>query len=234
MRTSRSAVLGVFLVVAVALAVFASSSFAVQNVTASGDDLLTEDVVRFASVRTSGAVKADARHDGYRLSFRATLHMSKVDAKSALANDQQEMPDVVIHQVTRLPTFDGPNDQVDFVGPLQLPFGSEALALQIVLSGQCFDQDGVFHAGKGDVRCAEAKLTLGGESFFVDELLKAVEGRVWRTGRDGEVVRMHFDASFGNPGYGFPIASLGEGSETTVLWGPFGGTAEVRKVSFSG
>lgn len=235
MRRSRSAVLGVFLVVAVAIAVFASSSLAVQTVTAAGDESLGDDVVRFASVQTSGAVKVGDRGDApaYRLSFRAVLRMALVDARSTLANDQQGMPDVMIRQTSQYPTLQL-DDQVEFVGPVGLPFGSEELGLSIVLFGDCFGEDGRFELGKSDVRCAEAKLALGDEAFDVGELLTAVEGRVWRTGRNGEVVRMKFDASFADPGYGFPIATLGEGSETTVMWGQFGGTTEVRRVNFSG
>lgn len=232
MRRSRPALLGVLLVAAVALAVFATSSIAVSSVTSAGDDLLPQDVVPVASVRTSGAVKI-VEDDGeleYKLSLKATLQMRQVDARAALAD---EHPDIVIHESIRYPAL-ALDDQVEFVGPVGLPFGSEELALTIALAGGCFDDDGRFALGKTDVRCADAKLTLGGEAFDVSDLLTELEGRVWRTGRDQATVKMKFDASFADPGYPFPIASLGDGSTISVTFGPFGGTSEVRRVSFSG
>lgn len=236
MRRSRPAVLSVLLVVAVALAVFASSSFAVSSVTAAGDELLTDDVLPFESVRISGAVKVDDRkgETSYKLSFKATLQMRLVDARTALADEQAGWPDVVIHESIRYPTL-ALDDQLEFVGPVGLPFDSEELALTIGLAGACFDEDGAFEFGaKADVRCAAAKLTLGDVAFDVSDLLTKLEGRVWRTGQDRTVVKMKFDASFADPGYPFPITSLGDGSTMTVMFGPFGGTAEVRRVSFSG
>ncbi len=234
MRMSRSAVLSLVVVVAVALAAFASASFAVQGVTTTGD-VLTDDIKPVESLRMSGAVKVDDRRGDrtYKMSFQATLRMHRNDAPIAQGDDTGNWPDVVIHQSIRYPVPGG--DQVEFVGPVGLPFDSEELALRIGLLGACFDADGRFVPDtQVDARCSGASLTLGDETFDVGDLLTAVDGRVWRTGRDGATVKMKLSAAFADPGYPFPITSLGDGSTITVMFGPFGGTTEVGRVSFSG
>lgn len=236
-RGSRPGVLSVLLVFVVSFVVFASSSLAMQDVTASNDELLTEDVERFESVETSGAVKVKERRGElyYDLSFRATLRMPQVDARKALTDQLNERPDVVIAQRIRYPVL--AETQTDFIGPVGLPFDSEELALVINLAGPCFDEEGVFQFGNDeqlDVKCADAKLVLGDEAFDASELLTKLKGKVWHTGRYKATVKMHFQASFADPGYPFPITSIGDGSETTVMYGPFGGTTDVRRVSFSG
>lgn len=233
-RTSRPAASGLFLVAAVAFGVFAASSFAISGAATGPTELLDDDVLRFESIKTSGSVKVDDRHGekAYRMSFRATLRMSPRDLRAAPL-DEHHTPDVVIHQSIHYPLL-VLDDQIDFVGPAGLPFESHELALGITLAGECFEDGEFVFDHKADVRCAGALLTLGDVAFEVGDLLTAVKGRVWLTGRQGDTVKMRFHATFADPGYPFPITSLGEGSETTVLFGPFGGTDEVRKVSFSG
>ncbi len=233
-RRPHSAIWPLLLVVSVAFGVFAASSFAVSGVSAGTAELLQDDVIRLESVKTSGSVKVDHRRGekAYRLKFRATLEMGENRGDAAL-QDQHAMPDVVIHQSIRYPLL-ALDDQIEFVGPVGLPFDSHELALGIVLAGACFEDGDFVFDHKADVRCVGAQLTLGDVAFEVGDLLTAVRGRVWRTGRDGATVKMKFDATFADPGYPFPITSLGEGSETTVRFGPFGGTSHVQRVSFSG
>lgn len=234
---SRPAVLSVLLVVAVSVAVFASSSLALQDISASADDLLTDEVRPFGSLRTSGAVKVDNRRQPptFRLDFKATFSMGAVEERFDFRAGQETMPDVVIEQAVRYPKL-GDGDQVDFVGPVALPFGSQELVLRVRILGDCFTSDdkGRLWLRDGDRKCAEATLALDGEGFDVTELLLSIEAHLWPTGRDQATWTLRSKATFQDPGYPFPIVTLGDGSRTTLLIGPFGGSTGVHRVGFSG
>jgi len=237
-RRSRS-FLSVLLVIAVSIGVFATSSFAVQSVTASTDDLLTNEVVPFNTLETSGAVEVRDRRGErrYRLTFGATFRLStkSTDARSAVTDGRSTLPNISVEQVTLLPTLRLAN-QADFVGQTPLPFRSERLGLRVNILGDCMKRQTLGSWALLDTgKCASASLALGdGPAFDATDLLLKVEGRVWRPARLKGKLKMKFTATFADPGYGFPIASFGEGSMTVVLFGDEGGTTEVRQISFSG
>lgn len=236
---SRPAVISVLTVAAISVGVFVSSGMALQGVTADTGDLLSDDVKPFDSLETSGSVKVkDVRGEqSYRLRFRATFTLPDdvvVNQAQALGDEQGALPDIVIEEAVRYPTL--AVDQVDFVGPVALPFRSQELVLRVEFLGDCLTADakGRMSFGDSDPKCVRASLALDDEGFDVSDLLTSVEGRLWPVGRDKAKWKASFKATFLDPGYAFPIASLGDGSRMTLMVGPYGGTTEVSRISFGG
>lgn len=235
---SRPAVLSVLTVLAISVGVFVSSGLALQGVTAPTEDLLSDDIDPFDSLKTSGSVKVkDQRGERtYHLNFRATFTLGDdvADQATALHDEQGGLPDVVIEEEVLYPTL--AVDQVDFVGPVALPIRSQALVLRVEISGDCLTlgNRGRMSLGEFDPKCVGASLALAGEGFDVSDLLQSVEGRLWRVGRDKATWKASFKAIFEDPGYSFPIASLGEGSRMTLVVGQYGGSTEVSRIIFGG
>lgn len=246
MRTRASAVItSIGVVVAVALGVFASASFATEGLVTQQSDLLTDEVQPMPSLKTRGGVKAVTHKgvDGYRLSFTATFTAPQ-DAASARVLADGGLPQLTMRQSISFPTLSG--DQ-EFVGPVRLPFASETLGLDVVMNptkgevdgetnGECFEpfgKDGYRMRGFKQ-GCTLAFLSLGDEQFDVTDLFIDVDSRVQMVGRDGTTWMWRTTATFEDPGYAFPIVSLGRGGSTEVVIGDMYGSADVGKVSFGG
>ena len=225
---SRPAFLGILLVLALSVGVFASSSLALQDVSVAQEELLGEEVRPFSLLRTSGGVKANnpAEPAVYRMSFRAVLGVGEGEE---LVPDQR-MGDVIFEQTMEYPVLSDPQS---FVGPVGLPFASEHLGIQVIIPGDCFvlDDRKVFRVA--DRRCGKGVLTLGGQAFDVTELLRKVDVRLRALNEQGTKWVLWAEASFNQPGYGFPIATLGGGGSTLII-GDFGGTTLLRSINFSG
>lgn len=227
----RPALLSVLLVAAVSVAVFASSSLALQGVTTSAEPLLTDEVRQFAELYTKGEVKVNAANpDIYRLEFQAVFTVGDNVVEGKLT-DRPTLPDVTIEQSIHLPTLD---EGTEFVGPLALPFSTQELVLRVVIHGDCFAGD-----NKGRIKlrfapgCHDAMLVFDGQAFDAGELVKSMEAKLVPNNRRPGWWIFKSEAVFMSPGYGFPIASLGEGM-TTFLIGDMGGATMVRKVEFAG
>jgi hypothetical protein len=122
------------------------------------------------------------------------------------------------------------------VGPAQLPFRSEKLALVVAISGKCFiPQPSGDYVFRGSLSCATPTLTLGTTSYSASSLLTSLTGTftppnpATGTGWTGSL-----NAGFANPGYTFPVATLGSGGGTTLTIGSNGGTQLTGNVTFSG
>lgn len=233
---SRPAVLGILLVVAVSVAVFATSSLALPG-TAAPDEEVMADARPFDSLKTSGSLRVFEKRGEttYRLNFKATFTIGDdaAGAGPSLWAEPGMLPDVLIDQRILSPRV---VDQVAFVGAVGFPFESAETGLRVQITGDCFTAEKATRLVLADdaAECVEAMLTVDDRGFEVGELLKSVEGRLWQVGKDGMTWKIRFDAEFSDPGYAFPITSIGEGSTTMFRLGDFGGMTEVRRVRFSG
>ncbi len=234
MRTrTPTAITGIGLVVAVTIGAFASASFATQDLISQQEDVITDDVRPMDDLRTRGSVKAFDRNgvSGYSLDFTATFTPAP-DGEEQLAEIDGSVPDLVMVQSMSYPTL---SDRKEFVGPVQLPFESQTLQLRVEMNGECFEpvgKDGGYRLKGFDSKCTEAWLSLGDQSFNVSELFIDLDSRLKAVGRDGQTWMWRATATFEDPGYGFPIVSLGQGGSTAVVVGDMGGVTGTGKVRF--
>jgi len=234
MRTrTPAAVTGIGLVIAVTIGVFASASFATQGLVSRQGDVITDDVRPMDDLRTHGSVKAFERKgtSGYSLDFTATFTPAP-GGDNQLTRVDERVPDLTMVQSMSYPTL---SDQQEFVGPVRLPFASQTLRLQVKMSGECFEavgKNGGYRLQGFEPKCTEAWLSLGDQSFNVSDLFIDVDSRLKAVGRDGKRWMWRATATFEDPGYGFPIVSLGQGGSTTVVVGDMGGVTSTGKVKF--
>lgn len=121
------------------------------------------------------------------------------------------------------------------VGPVQLPFSSERLALVVAIKGQCFvPQPAGGYAFKGSLKCATASLTLGQKTYNVSALLRSVTGSFALVDPAARDWKGSLGATFANPGYTFPVATLGSGGGTSLTIGLNGASAGTQSVTFAG
>jgi hypothetical protein len=122
-----------------------------------------------------------------------------------------------------------------FIGPVRLPFKSETLVLTVAIKGSCFvpQPNGIF-AFRGTLGCVASTLKLGSKTYKVSALLKAFGGLFTPspTGAPQWTAAMH--GTFVNPGYTFPVATLGSGGFSSLTIGSNGGKLATRSVSFAG
>ncbi len=220
----RPAVISVLLVAALSLGVFATSSLAVQGTVDTTDELLARSVP-FETLRTIGGVTTVERRGErkFRLDFQATYHTDGADQGAPI-------PDILVRQTTSYPAL---SDEPQFVGPAALPFRSQLLVLRVKLLGDCFfasDQIGTFVL-RDHEKCVRAILTLDGKAFNVSDLLISVNARLSPSSPDGPG-KLVVIALFEDPGYPFPIASVGDKSHTTFIMGDFGSRTTIRRIRF--
>ena len=119
---------------------------------------------------------------------------------------------------------------------MRLPFRSETLVLTVSLKGTCFvaQPNGSF-TFRGGTRCVTSTLKLGSKTYKVSALLVTADGSVTpnATGAPRQWSST-IQATFRNPGYTFPVATLGSGGSTALTIGSNGGKLSTRAVAFSG
>jgi hypothetical protein len=122
------------------------------------------------------------------------------------------------------------------VGPVQLPFSSEHLTLVVAIKGRCFVPDPATgsYDFQGTVKCATATLKLGSKTYRVSSLLRSITGSFTRVAGAVGDWNGSLSATFANPGYTFPIATLGSGGGTSLVIGPNGGSVGTQSIVFSG
>ena len=234
MRTrTPAAVTGIGLVIAVTIGVSASASFATQDLVSEQGDVITDDVKPMDDLRTRGSVKGIRPQGRERLFARLHRDVHAGTRRRGRA-----------HRGRRAcaRSHDGPVDELpDAVGPAGVrgagpaPFASQTLQLRVTMNGACFEpvgKDGGYRLQGFDPKCTEAWLSLGDESFNVSDLFIDVDSRLKAVGRDGQRWMWRATATFEDPGYGFPIVSLGQGGSTTVVVGDMGGVTSTGKVKF--
>jgi hypothetical protein len=125
---------------------------------------------------------------------------------------------------------------VPLVGPVALPFASERLALVVAIKGRCFvpnPASGAF-VFNGTVKCVTATLRLGSKTYNLSSLLRSITGSFSLVDPAGLDWKGALTATFANPGFTFPVATLGSGGGTSLIIGPIGASLRTRAVTFSG
>jgi hypothetical protein len=87
---------------------------------------------------------------------------------------------------------------------------------------------------RGNLGCVASALKLGLKTYKVSALLKSFGGVFTPdpTGAPRWTASMH--ATFANPGYTFPVATLGSGGFSSLTIGGNGGRLATRSVNFAG
>ena len=83
------------------------------------------------------------------------------------------------------------------------------------------------------MQCVTSTLKLGSKTFKVSALLVTCDGSVVPNPAAGNQWTASLGATFKNPGYTFPVATLGSGGFTALTIGGNGGKLGTRTIAFS-
>lgn len=220
----------------VALTAFVVSTAAVSSATTSNNVPAISVKYHFTSFGITGGVStaSPSRPTTFSLTF-ATSFTLPANSPGIVNKSTGTLDAVMVRERVSYPLPAG-RAAAPLVGPVQLPFSSEHLTLVVAVKGSCFTQDPasgmyVFH---GTTRCATAKLTLGPKTYAVSSLLRRITGSFTPVaGAVGDWTGS-LGATFANPGYTFPVVTLGTGGGTSLIIGPNGGSVGTRSVTFTG
>ena len=214
---------------AFAISTAAVSSAAVSSGAAGG----VGPAVRFpfASFSYTGGVSAPAvGANTFSLNFGASFALS-ANSPGIVNKSTGTLDNVTVQELVSYPIPGGAP-----VGPAQLPFKSEKLKLTVAVSGSCFTPTPTGnYAFTGSLSCATSTLTLGATSYSVSSLLTSLNGTFTPPNpASGTPWTGSLTAGFTNPGYTFPVATLGSGGGTTLTIGSNGATQPTASVNFAG
>jgi hypothetical protein len=210
---------------------FGVSTAAVSSASTTVSPASPTVLYHFASFSFSGSVATPqpARPSTFSLSFLTTFKLAS-NSPGIVNKSTGTLDNVVIAEQVSYPVPGG-----RFVGPVRLPFSSEKLRLVVAIKGTCFVPNPVGgYMFKGGVKCAAATLTLGPKSYNVSALLRSIIG-TFKPPLPGGLPAWSgsLTAGFVNPGYTFPVATLGSGGFTSLLIGLNGASVPTRSISFA-
>jgi hypothetical protein len=213
------------------VAAFAISTAAVSSATTNQAATVAAVKFPFTKFSLTGGVSTThpARPSTFGLTFATSFTLSP---KSPGISDPASgtLDNISITEQVSYPVPGGP-----FVGPVRLPFRSETLALTVAIKGTCFvSQSNGGFAFRGSLKCVTSSLKLGSKTYKVSALLTSVGGTFTPSATGAPMWTSSLHASFRNPGYTVPVATLGSGGFTTLTIGPNGGKLHTRAVAFSG
>ena len=241
-KDRRSKVNALVVLGAAGLGAFALSTAAV---TAAGPAVASSSAASpypFTNLSLTGGVRPSAAN-AFSLDFTTTFTLSPdspgITAPNpdiAAATQTPPLANVTLEDSVSYPVPSGGSEQS--VGPVGLPFTTQTLKLSVQLSGNCFvkqlnAKSQVMYVLQGSPSaCAAATLTLSDNSYDVSSLFDSVAAtftQTWPQTWKGVI-----SANFENPGYAFPVSSLGGGGGTSLRIGPNGGDASTRAAGFAG
>jgi hypothetical protein len=212
------------------IAAFAASTAAVSSATTTAPSVPRAAAVPFAKFSYSATVStsAPARPSTFSLTFSASFTLA--GGSPAIVTKQGFLGNVGIEERVSYPVPGG-----RLIGPVQLPFKSEHLALIIGIQGSCFRPqiDGSF-TFDGSLKCVTASLKLGIKTYRVHALLQSLTGSFMPDPTGAPRWTASLNATFKSPGYTFPVATLGSGGFTTFNVGSNGGTLRTSSITFAG
>jgi hypothetical protein len=218
------------ILVAAGAIAFAISTAAASSATTRGS---VPDAAQFpfAALSFTGGVSTSnpAKPSTFSLSFTTAFTLAS-NSPGIVNKSTGTLDNVTIEEHVSYPVPGG-----KLVGPVQLPFKSEKLMLVVAIKGSCFvpGPAGGF-VFQGSTRCATSTLTLGSKTYKVSALLKSITGSFTPDPTGAPKWTSSLQATFSNPGYTFPVATLGSGGLTTLLIGPNGAGVPTKSVSFTG
>lgn len=233
MAARKSIVPAVLILAIVGAAAFAVCTLAVSSASSRASRTALSIDTRFSVFSFDGSVGTGSPADPktFTLSFDTEFRLAE-DAPSVINEDRNSLKAIHIQEAVRYPV---PSSK-DFVGPAKLPFGSRSLTLNVGIRGFCFpaDPNGSYTFNGKVGECATASLVLGEKRYKIASLLKSISGSFRPSSTDDRGWTGQLSATFRNPGYTFPVATLGRAGGTTFVIGKNGGRAATRSISFEG
>ncbi len=231
MRKPGTSARAIAILAGASLAAFAVSTIAVSSATANQAPVVSAARFPFTKFSFTGGVSTSrpARPATFALAFTSSFTLSP--RSPGIVNPATgQLQDVTITEQVSYPVPGG-----RFVGPVRLPFRSQTLALTVAIKGTCFVPTPVGgFVFRGSLQCVTSALKLGLKTYKVSALLISVSGTFTRTPNGPQQWTSSLMASFRNPGYTFPVATLGSGGFTSLTIGGNGGKAATRSVAFAG
>lgn len=215
------------------IAAFAVSTTAVSLATTNNNNVPAISVkYHFSAFSFTGGVSPGNRREStFSLTFSSSFTLA-ANSPGIVNKTTGTLDAVTVQERVSYPVPGG-----RLVGPVQLPFKAERLTLVVAIKGSCFvfaasSGQYVFH---GTVKCATATLTLGGKTYKVSSLLRSITGSFAPVvGAVGGMWNGSLGATFANPGYTFPVATLGSGGGTSLVIGSNGASAGTQSITFKG
>lgn len=224
------------ILVGAGVAAFAVSTAAVSSATTNGGAPAISVKYHFAAFGFTGGVSTSnaSRPSTFSLSFTSSFTLAA--NSPGIVNSTTGTLDAVTVQERVSYPLPAARAAAPLVGPVQLPFSSEHLALVVAIKGRCFVNDPATGAYqfRGTVKCATATLKLGSKTYNVSSLLRSITGSFAPIAGAVGDWNGSLGATFANPGYTFPVATLGSGGGTSLIIGANGGSAGTKSVVFSG
>jgi hypothetical protein len=215
------------------VAAFAISTAAVSSATTGASVPSATFKYPFAKFSFTGGVTTSrpARPSTFSLTFNTAFTLAK-GSPGVVSNGTLENITIAERVAYPVPAAKA---AATFVGPAQLPFSSESLALIIVVKGSCFiaTPNGSY-VFRGSLTCVTATLKLGIKSYKASSLLKSINATFTPDPTGAPNWKGSLTATFASPGYTFPVATLGSGGGTTLAIGPNGATKATRSIAFGG
>jgi len=231
MRKPGSPVRALVILAAACVLAFAISTAAVSSAAVHSGTAGPAVKFPFSSFSFTGGVSAPAvGANTFSLNFATSFALSA--SSPGIVNPTTGTLDkVTVQELVSYPIPGGAP-----VGPAQLPFKSEKLKLTVAINGKCFTPTPTGnYAFTGGLSCATSTLTLGTTSYSVSSLLTSLSGTFTPPSpASGTPWTGSVNAGFTDPGYTFPVATLGSGGGTTLTIGSNGATQPTANVSFGG
>jgi hypothetical protein len=229
---SRHPLRALAILVVAAIGTFAVSTVAVSAMGASVPQLPAVQFP-FSKFAFSGSVHSvtpkTTNVTSYALGFHSAFTLA-AGSDGLVDPATNALGDVKIQQDVAYPVA---NPGGSVVGPVGLPFSSDTLSLIIIVRGSCFTKNaaGAF-AFTGDTKCVTADLVLQGSSYDVSSLLGSVKGTFTPSSTVPGRWTGTIAATFTDPGYTFPVATLGPGGQTSFSIGNDGASGPTKRVAF--
>jgi hypothetical protein len=214
------------------IAAFAVSTAAVSSATTHLRMSSAASKYPFSSFSFNGGVSTSTPANPTTFSLTFTTSFALAANSPGIVNTATGTLDKVT--VTERVAYPIPASGAQLVGPAQLPFSSEKLALAVAIKGRCLIPSGNgTYVFSGSLSCVTSTLTLGSTSYSVSSLLTSINGTFTPPSPASGLGTGSLTASFSNPGYTFPVATLGSGGSTTLTIGPNGASAATESVTFT-
>jgi hypothetical protein len=235
MKIRGSSARAIAILAGAGIAAFAISTAAVSSATTHLSSPSLAAKYPFSPFSFTGGVSTSVPANPATFSLSFTTSFGLAADSPGIVNATTGTLDKVT--VTEKVAYPIPDTGAQLVGPAQLPFSSETLKLAVPIKGSCFTLQATTgnYVFSGDLSCVTPTLTLGSTAYSVSSLLTSLSGSFTppnpASGAEGSG---SLTATFSNPGYTFPVATLGSGGGTTLTIGANGATVATQSVTFTG
>jgi hypothetical protein len=214
-----------------AVGAFVVSTAAVSSATSPADRSQAAPAFPFAKYAFAGSVvnTGGAKQTSFSLAYSTSFQLAS-NSDGLVDPASGTLKTVTIEEDVSYPVPGSGR-----VGPVGLPFASDKLAIVVMLQGTCFTPSPVGgYQFSGDLNCTTALISLQDKSYKATSLLKSVSGSFTPSSSAPGSWSGKLAAVFTNPGYTFPVATLGTLGGSVLTIGDNGGSALTKKITFSG